>query len=39
MPIEHFNIGETVKVSFDIEKLYAFGSDGILMSSPYSGTK
>ena len=37
--VKNFNIGETVKVSFDIEKLYAFGSDGILMSSPYSGTK
>jgi glycerol transport system ATP-binding protein len=37
--VKNFDIGETVKVSFDIEKLYAFGSDGILMSSPYSGTK
>ena len=37
--VKNFDIGETVSVIFDIEKLYAFGSDGILMSSPYSGTK
>lgn len=37
--VKNFDIGETVSVIFDTEKLYAFGSDGILMSSPYSGTK
>ena len=26
--VKNFNIGETVKVSFDIEKLYAFGNTG-----------
>lgn len=37
--VKNFDIGETVSVIFDIEKLYAFGTDGLLMSSPYSGTK
>lgn len=35
--VKNFDIGETVSVCFDIEKLYAFRSDGNLMSSPYGG--
>ena len=35
--VKNFDIGETVSASFDIEKLFAFGSDGNLMSSPYCG--
>jgi len=35
--VQNFNAGDVVKLKIDGTRLYAFGKDGALISSPFSG--